>query len=210
MKVLLLGNLGNMGKRYEAILKYLQHEVIGLDVGYTQKLLATALAAVDHVIVATPTPTHCGLIQDICEHKNVRQSLHVLCEKPVVKSLVALERVLTSTKDARVDLYCVNQYAHLTELGFAVGDLSSYDYFNHGKDGLHWDCFQVFALARGPVTIDNKSPIWRCWINGAKMNISSMDRAYVDMVKDFLGEKKCVWREDVIKRVTKQLLEHTH
>lgn len=80
----------------------------------------------------------------------------------------------------------VNQYAFLNGLGVA-GETTYYNYWNHGKDGLLWDCISLVGLATGRVILEEDSPVWLCEVNGAKHFASEMDYAYVDMMKNWLA-----------------------
>ena len=57
-----------------------------------------------------------------------------------------------------------------------------YDYFRHGNDGLVWDCVQIIGLHEGKdedLNLSEKSPVWTCQINGKKLELDNMDRAYM-------------------------------
>ena len=116
----------------------------------------------------------------------------------VLKEVVAKERF---------NLYVVNQYQYLPGIrANATKGPSHYDYYNTGKDGKYWDCFQIIALAKDGFHIENKSPVWKCCINGVDCNLSQMDSAYVHMIDDFLGEKRHLWGMDVIEETTRKIL----
>lgn len=205
MKVLLVGALGNMGRRYTAILNALGHNVVPIDEneGFSCENSGDTLGAT-HAIVATPTDTHVGAVRDVERYTDVA---HILCEKPICKKVGTLECLFKEFPN----LYSVNQYAHLAEAPqfmFRTGYDSRYNYYNSGKDGLAWDCFQIFALANGPVTVSNTSPIWNCVINGIWIDQRNMDMAYVRMIEDFLGPKKNVWGRDIVMRTTERILAH--
>lgn len=79
----------------------------------------------------------------------------------------------------------VNQYAHLRHKG--DGGPTIYDYWNHGKDGLAWDCISIVGLAEGMIHLSESSPVWTCQINGAAHYSSEMDYAYIDMIQSWLS-----------------------
>lgn len=206
MNVLVVGGLGNMGRRYCAILRHLGHTPIVLDPAGPDPEPFDGTTG--HVIVATPTDTHLGVLSAIID-RNTR-GLHILCEKPVVKTPSLLAAIYDIVDKKGHALYCVNQYAHHSMAGLFTRDTASgdttYDFYHSGNDGLHWDCFQLYALARGKVTLKNESPIWKCKINGVNLNPGVMDRAYVDMIKDFLGPKEKVWGKDIVVKTTEKIL----
>lgn len=210
--VLVIGHLGNMGKRYCAILKMLRIEHFGIDGGYDPDLGNQLIRAADQIIVATPTWTHGNVLRQIAEARPYpgTKKVNVLCEKPVTKKPEEFE-ALRNLSGLRI--FCVNQYAHLPEYEKFRGaqGRTYYNYFKHGDDGLAWDCFQLFNLAAGSITLNESSPIWRCRINGVEINQAGMDWAYVKMVQDFLGPMKRVWdlftAEVTTKRVMKWMQE---
>lgn len=211
MKVLLFGADGNMGRRYRAILKHLGHECIPIEVGFSWINFKGLIPAVDKVIIASSTEAHW---QNLLELKDADENrpggLDVLCEKPVVKDVGQLNRLRELCESAHINLYVVNQYQHLVNDLMLGGDAPlnvEYDYWNSGRDGILWDCFQLVALATGGISLKNESPYWKCQINGCRLGIQRMDFAYVDMISDFLHEKNDVWGIDVIEKTTRKILE---
>jgi hypothetical protein len=77
------------------------------------------------------------------------------------------------------------QYHELVK-SYETGKVSKYDYFRSGPDGLVWDCLQIIGLSRGPIELSDISPIWSCDINGQKLNLSDMDRAYVRFMSKWI------------------------
>jgi len=72
-----------MGRRYGAILKYLGHEVVGIDIG--NKIPKN----LDLAIVATPTDTHF----EICKALSKKHYTY-LCEKPISKNPKEIETLI--------------------------------------------------------------------------------------------------------------------
>lgn len=180
MSIMIIGANGNMGRRYQSILKYLGKDFTCVDVGTDVSDLFVKYKEAEGVIIATPTNTHTRFIRDLA-----REGLPILCEKPIAKDLNDLRQTLDLVKSRKTKLSMVWQYAMLSDSG-ATGD-SVYDFYNHGNDGLVWDCIQIIGLAKGPVTLDEESPLWKCRINGKKLHIAHMNRAYVDFIKLWLG-----------------------
>jgi hypothetical protein len=204
LNVLLVGAKGAMGRRYSAILRHLGHVPMGVDLPWPE-----AVPEWDHAIVATPTDTHweaCCQLTDSVKSTDRRRS--VLVEKPVATNLNELRAIRMELESSGMALHCVNQYQYLPEVRNETHEGPSwYRFYNHGKDGLHWDCFQIYALAGGGVELAEHSPWWDCGINGQRINLTHMDWAYIDMIEDWLGPQKHVWGWDVIERTTRRILE---
>lgn len=134
----------------------------------------------DSILICTPTDHH---VEDV--YQAARFNLPILCEKPLATDLDLVLELCDFAEKTGLPLRMVNQYAFLPGQG---GDgLTYYNYWNHGKDGLAWDCISIVALAQGQVELREDSPLWDCRINGIQHYASEMDYAYVDMLKDWLG-----------------------
>jgi hypothetical protein len=162
-----------MGRRYQAILKYLGEPFGRLDVLPGFKV--NSLEKYDRFIVATPTSTHLDWVNSLDLYKKP-----ILCEKPLSTHLDEVEEILKVESPLSMTM----QYRYF-DREFFQGE-SGYDFYNHGKDGLAWDCFQIIALARGEVSVREESPIWKCRLNGEWLDLAKMDHAYVWAVKNFL------------------------
>lgn len=170
--VFISGIKGNMGSRYALICHALGLRVYGTDlVSFTEQATFCRKKNIDGVIIATPTHTHIDAINIFGNQCN----LPMLVEKPI-----RIGRVRTMP-DFNVTM--VNQYKYLAKEN-SVG-LTYYNYFKTGGDGLLWDCINIIGLAKGEVSVKKESPFWRCMINGHRINIKDMDRAYFDMIKDW-------------------------
>lgn len=210
--VLVIGSQGNMGKRYCAILKALEVEHVGLDIRQANysELIEEAIFRCDKIIITTPTQKHLETIQLISSVRRQRPTriAHVLCEKPLVTKADSLRWLRKEQDSGLVRIFCVNQYSYLPEhpIFARTNGRTYYNYFKHGGDGLEWDCFQLFGLARGTVVLNESAPIWNCKINGTKVSISGMDHAYVSMISDFLGQMRRLWDLDKAEEVTRKVL----
>lgn len=171
-RVTIIGGHGNMGRRYRTILDDLGVKTKLVDIGTVE----VANQETDGFIVATPTPTHGEILRDLVEI-----GAPVLCEKPLSTDLAEVRSIARLYKEHDVPLSLVLQYAELVQPANR-GELSYYDYWNHGKDGLVWDCFQVIVLANGPVALSERSPVWRAMINGHRLSLADMDTAYWKML----------------------------
>jgi hypothetical protein len=181
MKVFIFGNQGNMGKRYTAILKYLGHEVEGMDI---DQPFSAKYRDCDAIIIATPSHTHLTLLTYLVDFKRP-----VLCEKPFVTGSQFMPYLAHWLKDAEkseMRVSMVSQYDYFVEGSYENEGETIYDYFRTGNDGLAWDCINIIWHAQGKIKLLNQSPIWTCQINGAQLDIKQMDFAYVLMIKDWL------------------------
>lgn len=159
-----------MGRRYQAVLQYLNIPFQAIDEGD-----AVPNEHYRGVIIATPTDSHVDLIEFYNE-----LGLPILCEKPIAKNLPDVRRALRCER-----LTMVNQYDYLVPKGM-FGE-TYYNYWNSGKDGPGWDCINIIGLANGPVPkISNESPLWKCQINGHELSIADMDSSYCRMIDDWV------------------------
>lgn len=184
MNIMVIGNHGNMGRRYSAILRHLGVSVIGHDVQHEAESGAVMYFDIkvrqsSGIIIATPTRTHLSVLMRVLPHKKP-----VLCEKPfAVGPALEVERVVNEYLANHVPLAMVNQYEFLA--GRDVGP-TSYDYWNHGQDGLVWDAINIIEMARGTIELKEESPIWTCRINGDRIDPGQMDSAYVAMIEAWI------------------------
>lgn len=179
MSILVIGARGNMGRRYGSILTYLGKEWSGVDAEHNRHFVKDVAAKADGVIIATPTDTHASLI-----HLCADLGKPILCEKPLTKDMGEMSRVAQAVKDHATNLTMVYQYKEIIDPS-SIG-WTYYNNWSHGKDGLIWDCIQIIGLARSEVTLQEDSPLWRCRINGRKLHIQDMDRAYITMMSKWL------------------------
>lgn len=177
--VLIFGSNGSMGKRYQAIFKYLNIPTLGVDLEDDPDARKIKTLKAGSYVIATPTDNHMGLI-----HELIPQRKPILCEKPVVKNVAELKIIRERVEKEKVPFRMMFQYSLLADPA-RIGK-SRYDYFRHGSDGLVWDCLQILGLARGAVELKEQSPVWSCVINGKPLSIGSMDAAYVAYVQRWL------------------------
>lgn len=200
--ILVVGARGNMGRRYLACLRALGLKPVAIDQPWPDIVPQWTRA-----IIASETSAHWAAVLDLIQHTpEDGQYRHVLMEKPVAKSVVFARAIYDALTRHRMRLFCVNQYQYLPgvieDQERGVMGRTSYDYYNHGRDGLHWDCFQLYALARGEVQLREGSPVWRCEINGREMSSCDMDPAYLSMLEDWLGPQRYSWKWPTIHWTT--------
>lgn len=194
-----------MGKRYQAILRYLGKPYACLDVDTTENEAENLKARATAFIVATPTSTHLPILYDLANYRKP-----ILCEKPVCTSLDDLDEWLAAVSDEGLPFRCMLQY---TELGIPKDcGPTYYDYFRSGPDGLVWDCLQIVGHATDPynVRLNNESPIWKCAINGKVLSLHDMDAAYVAHVLRWFQDPKQRGRQifDVHEKTAAYLDRH--
>lgn len=179
-QILIIGANGSMGRRYQAILRYFKKPFVCVDADSTLERITKLAALCEGIIIATPTDTHFNYLVNL-------QSLdkNILCEKPLTKNRDELEYIKSGLSGTKLKM--VMQYKTLDT---GLEGPSSYNYYNTGKDGLYWDCIQIIGLARGDVKIKGDSPTWQCTLNGQELNLSQMDLAYVEMLKDWFANPK--------------------
>jgi hypothetical protein len=179
MSLLIVGAQGNMGQRYQAILRYLQLDSVGVDQNHSEKEILRAAMRSEGVIIATPTSTHVELSRLLLKAKKP-----VLCEKPITKNVAELKELMAQYEAEKVPYRMVYQYRMLLNPDRIGGTF--YDYFKHGSDGLIWDCLQIIGLGRSDIRLKEKSPVWSCRINGQPLRLDHMDAAYIGYVQSWL------------------------
>ena len=171
-KVLVVGYLGNMGRRYCSILNYLGIPWQGIEKHNSKYKIDSDVGG---ILIATPTDSHFENI--------VRYSVYnipIICEKPITKS----EDELETLGKLGINLTVINQYNFMgvTE----DPDDTCANYYNTGSDGIIWDCINIIGLSKGVCKLQNNSPIWFVTINGKPLNRSHIDFSYVDCLKSWI------------------------
>lgn len=202
-RLLIVGSEGAMGKRYSAIVNYINktYEKDYLVEHYDIKLNKTApdYNSYQYIILATPTDTHELCLKELIK---IKYKGAVLCEKPMIKNVPALRSIF----DSKLDVDMMFQYSYLIDskpFFLKAKDFefnqsantkleTTYDFYktSNTTDGLYWDCMQIIGLHKGHVqhcNILNRSPIWHCQINDNLIDIHNMDIAYVNAVYKWLS-----------------------
>lgn len=177
MTTLIIGNKGNMGRRYAAICHSIGEPVVGIDLN--EAYPTPELEKIDRIIIATPTHTHLRILRTLLHFKKP-----ILCEKPITTDMGALEEFLRHAEESKMQLSMVSQYDYF-EHGNEHAE-TSYNYFKSGTDGLAWDCINIIWHARGKIRLSDTSPFWNCFINGRTLPIEMMDDAYFEMIEEWL------------------------
>lgn len=196
---LLMGYRGSIGSRYAAILKHLDCQWTGLEVD------EDVPTSFDSVIIATPTAQHLEHVMQFAG-----RGVPILIEKPLATNLGSVEEACTWLDEQSTPIRMVNQYRYLPSAR-RNGD-TYYNFFRSGRDGKYWDTISLIALARGKVTIRDTSPVWTCALNGDDLTAKAVDRAYVDMIDDFLRKPPTSPETDYIReahtKVAKMIALH--
>lgn len=197
-KPLIIGAAGNMSSRYKAIFNKILNDWKPFDglyqwfEGYecydtktNPETLTEFLntSDCDSFLITTPTETHAGLIYALAGYGRP-----ILCEKPIAKREDTMYSLLSFCRRERVNLHMINQYAYADLSGRVYGsfpvrdNLSMYNFFKHGTDGIAWDCINILGLAQDRCFLSEDSPIWTCSLNGRKVHYSDIDGCYVRMI----------------------------
>ena len=179
--IYIVGINGNMGTRYKSILKGGGIKYLGHDFGESLKF--TDENKIHGFIIVSPTNTHLIEIAKLFKFKKP-----ILCEKPLTLDLKELTLFEKEHEDNLQFLTMINQYRFLYNEN-SQGE-TYYNYFKSGQDGLKWDCINIIGLSDNIPSIKNTSPEWLCKINGKKLSLADMDKAYIQMIKEWLINPK--------------------
>jgi hypothetical protein len=175
-KIFIFGNKGNMATRYKFYLEYLGCKVTGYDKDEAFDL--SELISSDGVMICTPTNHH---IDDLFYLHMHHPKKPILCEKAISTSIPEVETICNTDLNLRM----INQYEYWANY-FEPSAATHYNYFRHGGDGLAFDCINIIGLANASCKLDESSPIWSCAINGKRLSLDDMDRAYIWNLSDWL------------------------
>lgn len=212
MRVLVLGSKGSMGRRYCAILKYLQVDYVGIDKedgDFEYNQLYDVHPECTHTIIATPTATHYGVLRDVVAWG----ARHVLCEKPLTKDKGSIENIIKFFgPHSDIRMVCNYKYAFRKDVkGWDI----EYSNYNTGKDGLGWDCIQLIYLAEN-IKLSTETPFFQCMAFdpvshiGTGISLTEVEQSYITMIKHWLelgGNKNDLWNLQDAKEATEKTIE---
>lgn len=186
--VLIVGELGNMGKRYKTILDFLKIENKGIDLG------ERIPKHWDSCIVTTPTDTHYDVVKNLEIFKRP-----ILCEKPLSKNPNEIKKL-----KGDIFLVCNWKFVFPYDL-YADENKCRYNFYNTGKDGIIWDLCQLIYLDEDIPIIDNDSPIFAASINGIPVSLEMIQWSYIRMLDLWAnGKYDRFWNlEDALKMTEK-------
>lgn len=182
--VAIYGAKGSIGKRWVAIFKYLNCNVVEIDCD--SSTIAKKVAHVcDYAVIATPTNTHISMLKHCLKYDYNR----ILCEKPLSQ--------LDRTKDFKIlkdnpKIVVVNNWQYVfddEELKIGKHNIE-YNYFNCGKEDVYCNCFQPLAFAQD-IMISNNLPVFSCLIDNKTVTQAMFDESYIILAKKFISNKKC-------------------
>jgi len=186
-KILVCGHKGSIGSRYMAIIKYLGHEAIGVDIKDGEYRMEDM--DFDKAIVCTPTDTHFSPAYELAILK-----IPVLIEKPVSKQILEIKKIQEVTDQA----WMVNNWSMVfPDIQLLPGNNTiEYDYYHTGSDGLEWDAIQLVYLAN-KLKIRTNAPFFDCRINGELVEINQLHHSYIRMIRAFIeGKYNNLWTLD--------------
>lgn len=196
MKIAVIGALGNMGRRYCAIIKYIGHEIEPIDIG-----CGGSLVDCDRAIIATPIEGHYEWIQS-CFDKDIPW----LCEKPITMRMDIMEKIHRQWKTLAAPGYMVNNWCYTLNPELHPNSHNIvYNYYNTGADGV-WDLIQPLYLSKNFVFARN-SPTFSTLVDEQHVTLEDMDRSYPMMIQDWLGPNKFTWDIQDALAATRKLVE---
>jgi hypothetical protein len=183
--ILLLGNKGRMGQRYEKILDKLEVDRRCVDIEFEK---SWDVKGIKKVIIATPTFSHRKYI----EFFNGR-GIEILCEKPICKDV---ETMCKLEQKIRVPFYMVCNWSFVNPCDILWPGSCTIEYENSrtGDDGLAWDCIQLIYLAKNfDLSLNNKAQAFKCAINGYPVSLADIERSYETMIRDWINCPSNLW-----------------
>lgn len=193
---LLIGGNGSIGRRYQAILRYLNKPVLVWD----QEDVALPEQPFARAIVCSPTSTHyeyCKLL--------IAAKKPFLCEKPLSKFVNECEDLVRRARRDQVIGRVVNNYEYVLR-DVPRGNMF-FDYYNTGKDGVFWDCCQLIYMDPN-VEIRTTSPRWHLNRGGRWIRYKELENSYIQMIKHFVnGKYDYMWSLQDGVDMTKAVLE---
>lgn len=191
MKILLIGNKGPTGRRYEKILLERGHSVSGYDIPeYGQRM-----PDLDRCLIASPTPTHihyATLMQD--------RGTPYLVEKPACSDPYDVDKMTG---------HMVNNWAFVFNNNQLIPGENKVFYRNGytGKEGFWFDTCQLHILSDGFSSSIIKRPgNFEARINDCPVTLNMIERSYERMIDSWLSDDGRVWRIPDIAEPLKKIL----
>ena len=231
MKIMLVGALGSIGRRYAHIL----HRIKGIDLvaldpafdakhrnadWFTERNIPTLSPnkgqdyvwpkrdeyKPDKVLIASPTNTHDEWCRKCIEHKTA-----FMCEKPLTKDLDSCVSLAIAADSTGTPAHVVCNYKFaLQGTTRSYYDPISYNYYSTGNDGALWDCAQLLYF-NPDMKIQTDSPIWTLEVEHRRrtqnLPYRKLEMGYIEMIEDWLGGGESCWTlEDGVK-MTRTVLQ---
>ena len=177
--IALLGGNGGIGKRYQAVLNYLNEPFRVIDIGDSKGLLEGC----EKAIIATSTDAH----EEWCWECSYLK-IPFLCEKPLSKKKESIDAMISRD----VVGYVVNNWAFVaTNFSNKAPTSLYYDFYNSGKDGLVWDVCQLILLAdkaNCSLEVRTDSYYWDAMWGEEVIPYSAIEQSYMQMIRAFLSD----------------------
>jgi hypothetical protein len=89
----------------------------------------------------------------------------------------------------RLNLTMVYQYKYAYKEDRRKGP-SLYSHYNHGQDGIVWDCIQLVGLAKSKILLTDHLPTWTMEVNGNEVSRAEVDNSYVVFINEWLNGRE--------------------
>lgn len=124
----------------------------------------------DVAVVMTPYPTHCAIVEQVAAHR-----IHVLCQKPMAKTIEEVDRMIKACDQAGVMLGINENYRYLTPFALAKrlideGKIGE-PLVLHYEEVLYWKGIPKMYASLDPFYCIEMGPHYfdsMCWLTGRK------------------------------------------
>lgn len=203
MRILIMGNEGSTGRRYESIIKMLGGEVEGYDLIHFRNNRKVSHG--DMAIIATPThlhATHCKLLLEAGYTK-------ILVEKPFSKHIHNIQNIIGIMGDADIRVICNWKFASFIDLKSGDNHIE-YNFYNCGADEQPiFDLCQLVYLQDGfDFDFGYDSPFFTCSINGFNISLRDIERSYYKMLVRWIVKPEDLWSIHDALAMTEKVLEY--
>jgi hypothetical protein len=233
MRILVVGALGSIGKRYSNILRQMAGvEVVALDPAFDVKghranwfknhnikTLSPSKGQdyvwpkrdqykPDKVLIASPTDTHDEWCRKCIEHRTA-----FMCEKPLTKSLDTCASIAKAAEDTGTPGHMVCNYKFaLQGTTRSFFDPISYDFYHFSNDDepIEWAACQLLLL-NPDIILKTDSAAWTLVVEYRRrtqnLPYRKIELGYIEMLADWVGGGENCWKlEDGVK-MTAAVLE---
>lgn len=198
-RILIIGGLGNIGRRYKAVLEHLGHTVYVFDsLGDAYQWQMDIVDRVDKIIVATPTENHFYYLSILRDCKKP-----ILVEKPAVTSYEEVERLFDFNQ--QINMVC--NWKYLKGMADkANANTILYNYYDCGKENINWNLAQPILLSNNTSMFKFYSPIFALMVNGGQLYTEDIQRSYIEMLENWTKDKfHLLWGMPEISLMTRKI-----
>lgn len=181
-RVLLVGSSGAIGRRYKAILNYLNVDVLECDPesGTGDNIFNKT----DGVLVASPTTTHRSILEYVLKH-----DVPVLCEKPLCASLEECYHAI-HLPNAKRRLYMVDNWVHMLG-GFRKNYVIKYRNWYMGKESFAFNMAQpIYLTSLGKLQVNKNYPMFEAHVDDKIYTAYEIEKSYVEMIEKWISTGK--------------------